>query len=79
MYQLYFVRKESIHFKKGFRLSVHLECMFFVRSSVLLKNGGLVHYSQNPQVLSYNTIHTFKNYFITVFSVFSNKRYPNRP
>ena len=23
-------------------------------------------------------IHTFKNYFATVFSVFSNKRYPNR-
>ena len=26
---------------------------------------------------SYDTIHTFKNYFVTVFSVFSNKRYPN--
>ena len=24
-------------------------------------------------------IHTFKNYFATVFSVFSNKQYPNRP
>ena len=28
---------------------------------------------------SYSTIHTFINYFVTVFSVFSNKRYPNRP
>ena len=33
---------------------------------------------------SYGTIHTFKNYFATVFSVFSfqfqqNKFYPNRP
>ena len=31
---------------------------------------------------SYDTIHTFKNYFATVFSVFSfqqNKRYPNGP
>ena len=27
----------------------------------------------------YGTIHTFKNYFTTLFSVFSNKRYPNRP
>ena len=28
---------------------------------------------------SHSTIHTFKNYFATVFSVFSNKRCPNRP
>ena len=28
---------------------------------------------------SHGTIHTFKNYFATMFSVFSNKRYPNRP
>ena len=28
---------------------------------------------------SHYTIHTFKNYFITMFSVLSNKRYPNRP
>ena len=31
---------------------------------------------------SYDTIHTFKNYFVTVFSVFSfskNKLYPNGP
>jgi len=28
---------------------------------------------------SYNTIHIFTNYFVIVFSVFNNKRYPNRP
>ena len=28
---------------------------------------------------SHDTIHTFKNYFATIFSVFNNKRYPNRP
>ena len=28
---------------------------------------------------SHDTIHTFKNYFVSVFSVFSNKRYPKRP
>ena len=28
---------------------------------------------------SHGTIHTFKIYFATVFSVFNNKRYPNRP
>jgi len=27
----------------------------------------------------YGTIHTFKNYFATVFSIFNNKRYSNRP
>ena len=27
---------------------------------------------------SHSTIHTFKNYFATVFLVFSNKRYPNK-
>ena len=26
---------------------------------------------------SYSTIHTFKNYFIIVFSVLVNKQYPN--
>ena len=28
---------------------------------------------------SHSTIHTFKNYFVTMFLFFSNKRYPNRP
>ena len=28
---------------------------------------------------SHGTIHLFKNYFTIVFSVFSNKRYPNSP
>ena len=28
---------------------------------------------------SHRTIHIFKNYFVTVFSVFNNKRYSNRP
>ena len=36
-------------------------------SKIFFKNG------------SHDTIHTFKNDFATVFSVFSNKRYPNRP
>ena len=51
---------------------------------------GLVHCLRNLQVFfffyknnfkigSHDTIHTFKNYFTTVFSVLSNKWYPNRP
>ena len=33
----------------------------------------------NFKTVSHGTIHVFKNYFVTVFSVFSNKRYPNKP
>ena len=50
---------------------------------------GPVHYSQDPQTSffskifikngSHGTIYTFKNYFVAVFSVFSNKRYLNKP
>ena len=32
----------------------------------------------NFKTRSHGTIHTFKNYFATMFSVFCNKRYPNR-
>ena len=31
------------------------------------------------KIESHDTIYTFKNYFATVFSVFSNKWYPNKP
>ena len=27
----------------------------------------------------HSTIHTFKNYFATMFSILNNKQYPNRP
>ena len=50
---------------------------------------GLVNSARDPQISffnktfiknrSYGTIHTFKSYFATVFSVFNNKQYPNRP
>ena len=39
-----------------------------------------VHRLKNIKNMSYGTIHTFKNYFVTVFSIFSfnkNKLYPN--
>ena len=41
-----------------------------------------VHALKNIKNGSHGTIHTFKNYFATVFSVFSfnkNKLYPNEP
>ena len=33
---------------------------------------------KNFKIGSHDTIHTFKNYFVTMFLVFSNKRYLNR-
>ena len=66
--------------------SIQLQCWSFVYSAFLV---DLVHYLQDLQVFffhknnfkigSHSTIHTFKNYFATLFSDFSNKRYPNRP
>ena len=66
---------------------------FFVNvwivASVSVLRMGPMHYSRDPQTYffrkifikngSHDTIYTFKNYFVTVFSIFSNKRYPNRP
>ena len=68
-----------------------LQRQWLIRSSV---NSALMHCSRTPQTPlfinffikngSHSTIHIFKNYFTTVFSVFSfqfqqNKFYPNRP
>ena len=68
---------------------MRLERTFYVRFSVLLKNGGSrvlfigpasIFFSKNNfKTRSHNTIHTFKNYFAIVFLIFSNKRYSNRP
>ena len=33
----------------------------------------------NFKIGSHGTIHIFKNYFATMFTVFSNKQHPNRP
>ena len=67
----------------------------FWTSKFFTKNALSVdpmHCSRDPQISfftktfikngSHNTIHIFKNYFVTVFSIFSfqqNKRYPNGP
>ena len=48
--------------------TVHRTCNFFF---FLRKN--------NFKTESHNTIHTFKNQFATIFSVFNNNRYPNKP
>ena len=70
--------------------------IFFTHFSFGGQIAWFTHCSQNPQPLysekknlklkikngSHSTIHTFKNYFATTFSVFSfqqNKLYPNEP
>ena len=72
------------------QISMCLESMLNVRFCVFLKNGrsrvlfmGLtrMEFSKKKtlKIGSHGTIYKFKNYFATVFSVFSNKRYPNIP
>ena len=34
--------------------------------------------NNNFKTESHDSIHTFKNYFDTVFSIFNNKQYPNK-
>ena len=36
-------------------------------------------FKKKKKTWSHRTIHIFKNYFVTVFSVFNNKQYLNRP
>ena len=63
---------------------------FFFQPQFMIFLQWTVHCSRDPQIPifsnffikneSHSTIHTFKNYFATVFSVFSkNKLYPNVP
>ena len=62
------------------------EMIFQLRPAAV---SEFVHYLRNPQTFffsktfikneSYDTIHTFKNDFTTVFSVINNKQYPNLP
>ena len=70
-------------------LSVYLDCtktedlhicLFVCRSFVLFTRPISTNFSKFFfKIGSHGTIHTFKNYFATVFSVFRNKRYLNRP
>ena len=56
-------------------------CFFFFCGSRALFTGSTnMDFSKFFfKIGSYGTIHTFKNYFATVFSIFSNKQYPNQP
>ena len=52
---------------------------FFCGSRALFMRPVSTEFSKNNfKIGSHDTIHVFKNYFVTVFSVFSNKWYQNR-
>ena len=57
-----------------------LHCAFFSESRALFTGPASTLFSKkNFKTGSHGTIHRFKNYFVTVFSVFSNKQYLNKP
>ena len=78
---------EQVVFERS--LSEHLDIAEMIFQLHPASVNGFVHCLQDPQISFFNktfikngshgTIHTFKNYFATMFLVFSNKRYPNRP
>jgi len=54
-----------------------LRMTFFFYGSHALFTGltSTEKHKSNFKIGSHSTIHTFKNYFVTVFSIFNNKRY----
>ena len=53
---------------------------FLCRFCVLFTEPASTFFSKNKfKTESHDIIHLFKNYFAAVFSIFSNKRNPNRP
>ena len=53
---------------------------FFSGSHALfIRPASIFFHKNNFKTGSHGTSHTFKNYFVTVFSVFNNKWYPNGP
>ena len=57
----------------------NVRLLFFCGSFILFMGPTSTDFSKIFfKTVSHNTIHTFKNYFVTIFLIFSNKRYPNR-
>ena len=64
----------------GSAFCVSQQCFFFCGSHALFTGPTSTFFSKNNfKTGSHDTIHIFKNYCVTVFSVFINKQYPNRP
>ena len=72
--------KQQVYVWIALKTEFPLCLAFFYGSRALFTGPTSTKFSNNNfKIGSYGTIHTFKNYFAIVFSVFSNKRYPNRP
>ena len=62
------------------KITFQLRPTFFSGSHALFTESTSTFFSKNNfNTGSYGTIHTFKNYFDTMFSVFSNKQYTSIP
>ena len=62
------------------KITFQLHPTFFSGSHALFTESTSTFFSKNNfNTGSYGTIHTFKNYFDTMFSVFSNKQYTSTP
>ena len=86
--RFYFILFAFMHFKEG-----GVKIYFMIQMSLFMYCFGTIHIlfmgptatlfrKKNIKNRSHGTIHTFKNYFAIVFSVFSfsnNKFNPNRP
>ena len=67
---------------KWLKVTLRFPVFFFSHAWTVQETKNIVHVILHTVHGSHNTIHTFKNYFVTVFSVFSfnnNKFNPNRP
>ena len=65
-----------------FCINVFSPFFFFFFCAWTVKSHEFIVQGKNTIHRSHDTIHTFKNYFVTVFSIFNfnkNKLYPNRP
>ena len=63
---------DSALFTSTFWIASSIQCFFARPASTFF-------HKNNFKTRSHNTIHIFKNSFVTVFSVFNNKQYPNKP
>ena len=53
--------------------------VFFWSRALFTRPANMEFSKNNYKTRSHGTVHIFKNYFVTVFSVFINKQYPNQP
>ena len=70
----------KLYFEVKIRLGARLCFFFFCGFRALFTGLASTKFSKyNFKTRPHGTIHIFKNYFTTVFSIFRNKWYPNKP